>query len=202
MLKKRLKRLRREHSLTQSELAGRLGITQQAVAKWESGRSVPEPGLLLPLAKIFGVSADYLLGGTNPLEDNILPCGDFSLVPVAGIVKAGFGRDAFEDISGSYPAEVRNPGDYFYLTVQGDSMEPHIRTGDLALVRRQNTLQNGELGVMVLRGGEGTLKRFFMENGIVLLKSFNPSSPTLELKGEDISELFILGKVVETKTRW
>lgn len=203
MLKERLKRLRKKHTLTQSALAARLGVTQQAVAKWESGRSVPDHSLLLPLSALYGVSADYLLGAENPLmEDSVLPCGDFSLVPVVGTVKAGFGREAFEDISGSHPAEVRDPEDYFYLIVQGDSMEPRIRAGDLALVHRQNTLQNGDLGVLVLRGGEGTLKRFFMENGAVRLESFNPSSPALEVSGEDLNELFILGRVVETKTRW
>jgi repressor LexA len=203
MLKERLKRLRKKHALTQSALATRLGVTQQAVAKWESGRSVPDHSLLLPLSEIYGVSADYLLGAAATLmEDSVLPCGDFALVPVVGTVKAGFGREAFEDISGSHPAEVRDPEDYFYLIVQGDSMEPRIRAGDLALVRRQNTLQNGDLGVLVLRGGEGTLKRFFMENGAVRLESFNPSSPALEVSGEDLNELFILGRVVETKTRW
>jgi repressor LexA len=202
MLKDILKRLRKENGLTQSQLANRLGVSQQAVAKWEAGLSAPEPHLLLPVAGIFHVSADYLLGREGGFFGNLLPCGVFSPVPVAGTVRAGYGRDAFEDIQGTHPADVRDPKNYFYLTVQGDSMEPYIRDGDLALVRRQNTLLNGELGVIVLRGGEGTLKRFFSEDGKVLLKSFNPSTPPVELSGADLDGLFIAGKVVETKTRW
>jgi repressor LexA len=202
MLKERLKRLRKENALTQSQFAGRLGVTQQAVAKWEAGLSVPEPHLLLPIAEIFHVSVDYLLGNKNGFLERLLPCGDFASVPVMGTVKAGFGRDAFEDLQGAHPADVRDPENYFYLTVQGDSMEPYIHAGDLALVRRQNVLQNGELGVVILGSGEGTLKRFFIEDNKVLLKSFNPSVLPLVLSGADLETLFILGKVVETKTRW
>lgn len=202
MLKERLKRLRRESALTQSQLADRLGVTQQAVAKWEAGLSAPEPHLLLPLAEIYHTSVDYLLGKKSGFFEDLLPCGAFASVPVAGTVRAGFGLDAFEDLMGAHPADVRDPENYFYLAVKGDSMEPYIHAGDLALVRRQNTLQNGELGVMVIRGGEGTLKRFYAEKGSVFLKSFNPSVAALELSGADLDELFILGKVVETKTRW
>ncbi len=202
MLNDRLKSLRKEKGLTQSQLAEKLGVTQQAVAKWEAGLSAPEPHLLLPVADLFHVSADYLLGRQNGFIEGLLPCGSFSPVPVAGTVKAGYGRDAFEEMDGEYPADVRDPKNYFYLTVRGDSMEPFIREGDLALVRKQNVLQNGDLGVVVLRGGEGTLKRFFMEDGIVLLKAFNPSVPPVELSGADMDSFFIAGKVVETKTRW
>ena len=202
MLKNRLKQLRKEHACTQASLAGELKITQQAVAKWETGLSFPDPEMLVRLAEYFHVSTDYLLGRKNDLFNQMFPCGSFEQVPVLGTVKAGFGQDAFEDHQGTLPADVRDPENYFYLTVKGDSMEPYIREGDIALVRRQNTLQNGELGVVVYGDGEGTLKRFYFEDGKVLLKPFNPSYHTLVLTDGEISNLYIMGKVVETKTRW
>ena len=202
MLKDRLKTLRKKQALTQSQLAAQLGVSQQAVAKWELGRALPEPALLVSLADFFCVSIDYLLSEKNIFSENFLPCGPFSSVPLVGEVKAGFGLDAFEDMQGAYPAEVRDPEKFFYLTVRGDSMEPYIHAGDLALVRRQNTLQNGELGVILLPGGEGSLKRFFSKDGTVLLESFNPSTPLLSLAGQQLEGLVILGKVIETKTCW
>ena len=55
---------------------------------------------------------------------------------------------------------VKDPENYFFLVVKGDSMEPRISDGDLALVHRQNTLDNGDLGVLVYGAdGEGTLKK-------------------------------------------
>lgn len=62
--------LRRQAGLTQSQLAEQLGISAQAVSKWESGLSCPDIMTLLPLSKILGVSTDLLLGGENPEDES------------------------------------------------------------------------------------------------------------------------------------
>ncbi len=58
---------RKRMGLSQEELAARLGVTRQAVSKWEQGASVPELGTILPLAKTFGVTTDYLLSEEDPV---------------------------------------------------------------------------------------------------------------------------------------
>ena len=63
--KERLKELRLERGLTQTELANKTKISQAGIAKWETGDRTPNLEYLIVLAKFFGVSADYLLG----LED-------------------------------------------------------------------------------------------------------------------------------------
>lgn len=55
--------LRKEKGMTQTELARALGVTNKAVSKWETGEAMPETSLLLPIARIFGVSVDELLAG-------------------------------------------------------------------------------------------------------------------------------------------
>lgn len=52
--------LRKEHNLTQEALAEKLGITFQAVSKWENGQSYPDIALLPILADIFNVGIDEL----------------------------------------------------------------------------------------------------------------------------------------------
>ena len=52
---------RREKRLTQEELADRLGVSRQAVSKWESGAAQPETDKLARLSGLLGVSCDYLL---------------------------------------------------------------------------------------------------------------------------------------------
>lgn len=47
--------------LSQEELAEQVGVSRQAVSRWECGDNVPEPGKLLMLARLFGVTADWLL---------------------------------------------------------------------------------------------------------------------------------------------
>lgn len=51
---------RKESGLTQGELATRLGVTFQAVSKWETARSLPDIALLPDMAEIFGCSIDDL----------------------------------------------------------------------------------------------------------------------------------------------
>ena len=54
--------LRKELSMTQEQLAQELGITAQAVSKWETGQSYPDSTLLPKLAEVFHVRVDELLG--------------------------------------------------------------------------------------------------------------------------------------------
>lgn len=57
-----LARTRRQHDMTQDDLARRLNLSFQAISKWETGQSMPDLDQLVRLANIFGVSADALLG--------------------------------------------------------------------------------------------------------------------------------------------
>lgn len=62
-LGKRISSLRREKGLKQEDLAEKLGISAQAVSKWETEQTCPDISLLPQLAKILGVSVDELLTG-------------------------------------------------------------------------------------------------------------------------------------------
>lgn len=62
MLNERIKKLREENNLSQKKLAETLGVTQQAVAKWEGGKAEPDSITLINLSKLFCCSTDYLLG--------------------------------------------------------------------------------------------------------------------------------------------
>lgn len=55
--------LRKEKGLTQAELADKLGITNKAISKWETGEAFPETAQLVPLSTIFSISVDELLKG-------------------------------------------------------------------------------------------------------------------------------------------
>lgn len=57
-----IRRLRKERNLTQEDLAEQLGITFQAVSKWENDTGMPDISQVVPLAHLFGVSTDVLFG--------------------------------------------------------------------------------------------------------------------------------------------
>ncbi len=59
-----IRRLRQREGVTQEKLAEYLGITYQAVSKWENGAGLPDISLVVPLSNFFGVSPDVLFGWT------------------------------------------------------------------------------------------------------------------------------------------
>ena len=204
-----LKQCRKQKGISQAELASKLGVTQQAVGKWESGKSSPDPSTVARIAELLNTTADYLLGLYRPVSNVSAPEERFfgsyseSLIPVIGTVKAGYGALAFEEDYGQEYARVKDPSNYFYLVVRGDSMEPRIHDGDLALVHKQDTLENGDLGVLIYGDeGEGTLKRYLQRGNCVVLQPFNPTYKEMVIKGEDLNNLHIAGRVVETKAKW
>lgn len=105
----RIKALRKKNDLTQEKLADYLCVSYQAVSKWECGVSNPDITLLAPLAKLFGVSADELLGITDVDDDKTRKRYD------AALQKYRNGKDH----SGSYwwakEAFLAYPQNYHYL---------------------------------------------------------------------------------------
>ena len=59
---KRIKELRKDKGLTQTQLAKQISSTQDTISLWELGKSYPDIINLIKLAKFFSVSTDYLLG--------------------------------------------------------------------------------------------------------------------------------------------
>ena len=56
---------RKKNGWSQEELADKLGVSRQSVSKWEGAQSVPDLQRILEMSKLFGVSTDYLLTGTD-----------------------------------------------------------------------------------------------------------------------------------------
>ena len=58
-LSEKLYELRKKRALSQEQLAEQLGVSRQAISKWESGKAVPETDTLISISKYFDVSLDY-----------------------------------------------------------------------------------------------------------------------------------------------
>ena len=68
-MKERINLLRKKMGLSQEELANKIGVSRQAVSKWESGQSMPDLDKIIALSDLFGVSTDYILKGTDVSYD-------------------------------------------------------------------------------------------------------------------------------------
>lgn len=64
----RLVQLRKQHNLSQEELADKLGISRQAVSKWERAESSPDTDNLISIAKLYNISLDELLKSEDAPE--------------------------------------------------------------------------------------------------------------------------------------
>ena len=84
------------------------------------------------------------------------------------------------------------------LKCKGDSMTGMgIFDGDIAIVRRQPTVESGELAVVILNDEEGTLKRVHLKNDLIILESANPQYPQRFIEGEELKNLHIIGRVMQ-----
>lgn len=66
---KKIRELRRAKDLTQEQLADYLNISYQSVSKWETGMATPDLSFIIPLARLFGISTDELLGFEQSKEN-------------------------------------------------------------------------------------------------------------------------------------
>ncbi len=62
LIDKRIKDLRRELNINQTELAELCGVQQSCVSKWERGDTLPDAEMIIKLCEVLNASADYLLG--------------------------------------------------------------------------------------------------------------------------------------------
>jgi transcriptional regulator with XRE-family HTH domain len=61
--------LRKEQGWTQKEMASRLGVSDKAISKWETGKSLPDMGILIPVSELLGITVDELLSGKKRNDD-------------------------------------------------------------------------------------------------------------------------------------
>jgi repressor LexA len=117
-----------------------------------------------------------IIGNDNSSEDKqYYTSKEMVEVPIVGKVTAGEPILAVENIEDSFPLPIDFVGnsESFMLRVRGDSMiEAGILSGDLVLVKRQNTAENGEI-VVALIEDEATVKTFYKEKGFIRLQPQN-----------------------------
>ena len=86
MISMNLKELRSGHQYTQEEIAEKIGVSRQAVAKWEKGKTVPDINNCIALAELYEVELDALVGHSNDgVKKSLQPKGKH----LFGMVKVG-----------------------------------------------------------------------------------------------------------------
>ena len=149
-----LKKLRNQKGWSQIEMAKRLCVSQGTYSLWENDKVKIDNESLQKLADFFGVTIDYLLGR----EDRSgLKSKRGKWIPVYGEIAAGIPIEAIEDIIDyeEIPEEMAAQGEYIALRIKGDSMEPKISDGDVVIIRRQESVENGQIAAVMVNGDSG-----------------------------------------------
>lgn len=194
----RLKELRENKGLNQSELADLLHISSSAIGMYETDKRDPSDDLKILIANFFGVSVDYLMGTETENK---------RLLPVLGTVKAGYNYLAEENII-DYIEPSMNITDhenYFGLIVKGDSMAPFFDERDYLIVHKTDgDFNTGDIGIVLINGDEATVKKLVKTDDGIELHAFNPYYPAKKYTYEEMQNLpvKVIGVVVRQIRNW
>ena len=188
-----IKYYRKKLGLTQEELGNYVGVQKSAIAKYENGRIENlKRTTIEKLSELFGILPSELLGisATNNVMSNT--------TNVIGVVPAGTPLEAIEDIIGEieYPSRFANK-QVFALQIKGDSMNKVLPDGCIGLFEKTSTLENGEIGAIMVNGDDATVKKFYRLTDSYVLEplSFNPEQHPLIIK-DGTDPVSVIGKLI------
>ena len=198
----KLKKLRSENKITQEQLAKSINVERSLIGKYESEAAMPSNDTLIKIAQFFNVTTDYLLGVRQRTNSN----DEIIRAPVYSQVAAGIPISAIDEIV-DYEELSRGetgPGEYFGLVIKGDSMEPKMSNGDVVIVRKQSTIESGEVAIVLINGDEATCKKIKKTPEGVMLIALNNAYEPVFYTNKQINDLpvQIIGKVVELRAKF
>lgn len=132
------------------------------------------------------------------------PLKQYYMCPVYGQISAGQPNWAEENIEGRIPIDTNlmdivNPEEHFFLRVNGESMNKIVKNGSFALIHKQDTVENGEIAVVLVNGFDATLKKFTKKGDIVVLEPDSDVTEDPDIKTQiydKTTPIKILGKYV------
>lgn len=211
----KIRDLRKKKGMTQQELGQILGVTNNAVSYYESGKRQLSGEMLQKLAEIFGVSTDYILGiGAEPSEPfgrpivvkpELVP-EDEVMIPLVASLRCGYGSagEPFSVIK-----KIPVPKSYITkwgrnlvaLEAVGKSMMPTIRPGDLMICIPGEAWENNHIVDIDINDSD-TVKRIFRsrhDGGIDLVPD-NEEFESVHYAPEDLDlyQAHVLGRIVKT----
>ena len=131
------------------------------------------------------------------LEEVALEADFMSEIPLLGMVTAGLPVDlCSENEQVTVPSNMVRKNTYA-LRVQGHSMiDDNIQDGDLIVVEKKQTAENGQTVVAMINGEQVTLKKFYVERDGIRLQPANPDMQPIILKNDEIEILGIVTGVI------
>jgi len=222
-----IKEYRLKHGLSQRAFATRCGITNAHISLLEQGKNpktgkplTPTLPMLKKLATGMNMSIDELLATADEFDiawstdfngersvpadlagiKNIHPLPKSRRFPVIGAIACGTPIEAVEEYAETldFPDEIDAD---VLLRCRGDSMTPTYHDGDYVFIRRQPTVENGQIAAVYVKDGaewDATLKKVIMypEKNMIVLRPLNADYEDMIFTGEERADLEVFGIAV------
>ena len=193
----RLKQLRMEKQLNQTDLGSALNLATSTISMYENGKREPDFETLETIADYFNVDIDYLLGKTDKITR--IEFDDYSYVknlihpsayriPIVGKICAGDGCFVIEEKMGYFAIDHTIKAD-FALIVKGDSMiDIDINDGDIVLIKKVYDYYDGKIyAIRLIDENEATIKKCYFEDDKVIMQPCNPEFKPMIADGKNVS---------------
>lgn len=197
-------------------------MNKSDISQYVSGKVEPNQDKLFVLGNALNVSEAWLMGydvamervsltfngvasfdgkaraidGNAKMPANLIPLPKTYSVPLLGEIACGDPILAEQNIADQIPVPEHIKGADFALTCRGDSMiNARIHDGDIVYIRQQPDVDDGDIAA-VLIDNEATLKRVYKMPGRLQLRAENPAYPPINVEGDDLENVRILGKAI------
>ncbi|MBO1214126.1 helix-turn-helix domain-containing protein [Staphylococcus nepalensis] len=184
-------------------------ISKTDISQYVNGKVNPGQNKLYILAKILNVSEAWLLGYNVEKEriDDItrnkmneqLETLPVKQIPVVSQISAGlpiYSEENLIDYTYIATKDLNDDKELFGLKVSGDSMNKIFQDGEVVVIEKDSVIENGQIGVVMVNGYNGTLKRIRYNGSQLMLLPESTNPEHLPQVYSDESEIKIIGKVV------
>ena len=195
---KNLKYYMEKYNKTRNDIAQITNVPYSTVSSWCNALYYPRIDKIEMLANYFNILKSDLV--EDKISDNE-QTNKFYMVPVYGQISAGQPNWAEECLEGYLPIDpnlmgIVNPEECFFLKVDGESMNKVIRNGAYALIRKQDSVEDGEIAVVLVNGFDATLKKFTKQGDFVFLEPMSTDETIKRQIYDKNTPIKIIGKYI------
>jgi repressor LexA len=206
---------RTENDLSLRAFANKCGLSYTYISMLEKNKDYRTGKPIAPTLE----SVKYIANAMNLSIDELLKIIDdeqefkmneeapkynepkYYMCPVYGQISAGQPNWAEECIEGRLPIDpnlmnIIDPGECYFLRVNGESMNKVIRNGAYALIRKTDWVENGEIAVVLVNGFDATLKKFSKQGDLVVLEPMSTDNSFQVQIYDKNTPIKIIGKYI------